>query len=90
MAGQLGNERVTIQSLEVVSADAERGLILVKGAVPGSDKGWVLVRDAVKRKMPEGLPFPAALRGDGAEAEPDADAEAEAAPETGEGEEAQP
>src|SRR6476646_806402 len=42
MAGQLGNERVTTQSLEIVSADAERGILLVKGAVPGAEKGWVL------------------------------------------------
>ncbi len=62
MAGQLGNERVTTQSLEIVQSDAERGLILVKGSVPGSDNGWVLIRDAVKRKTPDGLPFPAALR----------------------------
>ena len=80
MAGHMGAERVTIQSLEVVSADAERGLLLIRGAVPGSDKGWVLIKDAVKRKAPDGLPFPAALRGD----EP----EAAAAPEPGE--EAQP
>src|SRR5579862_61989 len=80
MAGHLGAKRVTTQSLVVVSADAERGLLLIKGSVPGSDKGWVLIKDAVKRKAPDGLPFPAALRGD----EP---AEAEA-PESGE--EAQP
>ncbi len=69
MAGQLGNERVTTQSLQVVAADAERGLILIKGAVPGSEKGWVLVNDAKKRRMPDGLPFPAALRGEGAASE---------------------
>jgi large subunit ribosomal protein L3 len=62
MAGQLGNERVTVQSLEVVSADAERGVLMLKGAVPGAKGGYVLVRDAVKRKPPDGLPFPAALR----------------------------
>ena len=62
MAGQLGNERVTTQSLEVVAADAERGLMLIKGSVPGSENGWVLIKDAVKRKAPDGLPFPAALR----------------------------
>ena len=50
MAGHLGDERVTTQSLEVVAADAERGLLLIKGAVPGSENGWVLVKDAVKRK----------------------------------------
>ena len=63
MAGHLGAERVTVQSLEVVSADAERGVLMVKGAVPGSKGGYVLVKDAVKRRAPDGLPFPAALRG---------------------------
>src|SRR5688500_2519402 len=62
MAGHLGVERVTIQNLKVVSVDADRGLILVKGAVPGHDEGWVLVRDAIKKKLPDGVPFPAAIR----------------------------
>src|SRR4051794_525448 len=62
MAGQLGNERVTTQSLQIVQSDPERGLILIKGSVPGSENGWVLIRDAVKRRAPDGLPFPAALR----------------------------
>ncbi|WP_158044269.1 50S ribosomal protein L3 [Skermanella pratensis] len=62
MAGHLGAERVTTQNLKIVQVDEDRGLILVKGAVPGSEGGWVLVRDAVKRKAPEGLPFPAAIR----------------------------
>jgi large subunit ribosomal protein L3 len=87
MAGQMGNARVTTQSLEVVAADAERGLLLIKGSVPGSDRGWVLVKDAVKRKAPEGLPFPAALRGDGASE--DAAAPETATPEAA-GEEASP
>lgn len=65
MAGHLGAERVTVQNLEVVSADAERGLLMVKGAVPGHRGGYVLVKDAAKRKMPDGLPFPAALRAAG-------------------------
>src|SRR6202051_3432650 len=43
MAGHMGAARVTTQSLEIVVADAERGLLLIKGAVPGSEKGWVLV-----------------------------------------------
>ncbi|MFZ3235048.1 MAG: 50S ribosomal protein L3 [Stellaceae bacterium] len=62
MAGHLGAARVTVQSLEVISADTERGLLMLKGAVPGSKGGYVLVKDAVKRKLPDGLPFPAALR----------------------------
>src|SRR5215471_13429991 len=63
MAGHLGDRRVTTLNLKVVSTDAERGLIMVRGAVPGAEGGFVLVRDAVKRKAPDGLPFPAALRG---------------------------
>ena len=62
MAGHLGVERVTTQNLKVVSADAESGLILIKGAVPGHDGSYVLVSDAVKRKTPKDVPFPAAIR----------------------------
>ena len=61
MAGHMGDRRVTTQNLEVVSTDEARGLIMVRGAVPGAEGGWVLVRDAVKAKLPEDLPFPAAL-----------------------------
>ena len=50
MAGRMGNERVTVQNLRIVSIDAERNLILVKGAVPGPTKGMLLVRKAVKAK----------------------------------------
>jgi large subunit ribosomal protein L3 len=63
MAGHMGDRRVTTLNLKVVSTDAERGLIMIRGAVPGAEGGFVLVRDAVKRKAPDGLPFPAALRG---------------------------
>ncbi len=62
MAGHMGAARVTVQNLEVVKTDADRGLIMIKGAVPGSKGGWVTVRDAVKRRAPEGLPTPAAIR----------------------------
>ncbi len=48
MSGQMGNKRVTVQNLEIVRVDAERNLLLVKGAVPGSKGGDVLVRPAVK------------------------------------------
>jgi large subunit ribosomal protein L3 len=61
MAGHMGARRVTVQNIKVVSTDAERGLVLVHGNVPGHEGSWVLVRDAVKRKAPEGLPFPAAV-----------------------------
>ncbi|PHM46728.1 50S ribosomal protein L3 [Xenorhabdus miraniensis] len=48
MAGQLGNERVTVQSLDVVRVDAERNLLLVKGAVPGATNSNLIVKPAVK------------------------------------------
>ncbi len=62
MAGHMGAERVTVQNLEVVATDVDRGLILVRGAVPGSKTGWVMVRDAGKRSLPEGVPFPGAFK----------------------------
>jgi len=62
MAGQLGAARVTTQSLEVISVDADRGVLMIKGSVPGSVGGYVRIKDATKRRSPEGLPFPAALR----------------------------
>jgi len=62
MAGHLGDERVTVLNLKVVSIDEARGLILLKGAVPGSEGGWVRVRDSVKKKLPDGVPFPAGLK----------------------------
>jgi len=81
MAGHMGDVRTTTQNLVVVSIDADRGLLLVKGAVPGAKGGFVLVSDAVKRPLPDGVPFPAAIRGAAAAAEPAAEAEAGAAPE---------
>jgi large subunit ribosomal protein L3 len=62
MAGHLGAERVTTLNLKVVMADGDQGLILLKGSVPGAEGSYVLIRDAVKRRSPDGLPFPAALR----------------------------
>ncbi|GAU84246.1 LSU ribosomal protein L3p [Bosea sp. BIWAKO-01] len=58
MPGHLGAERVTTQNLRVVQTDAERGLILVEGAVPGVAGGWIHVRDAVKRALPKDAPLP--------------------------------
>ncbi|MDP5219923.1 50S ribosomal protein L3 [Ruegeria sp. 2205SS24-7] len=68
MAGHMGAARVTTQNLEVVKTDADRGLLMIKGAVPGSKGGWVTVKDAVKKKAPEGLPFPAAIKSAATEA----------------------
>ena len=62
MAGHYGVERVTTQNLKVVAVDTARGLVMVKGSVPGADSGYVMVTDAVKRKLPKEAPFPAALR----------------------------
>ncbi len=62
MAGHMGDRRVTAQNLEVVLIDETRGLVLVKGAVPGAEGAIVLVRDAVKRTRPDEVPFPAALK----------------------------
>lgn len=75
MAGHMGDRQVTILNLEVVKTDADRGLILVKGAVPGAKGGYVLIRDAVKRPQPDALPFPAALRGSTAAGEVPAEEE---------------
>ena len=63
MAGHMGNISVTTQNLKVVSIDIERGLILVRGAVPGSRSGYVRIADAVKKQLPDGIPFPCAVKG---------------------------
>ncbi len=68
MAGHMGARRVTTQNLKVISTDAERGLILVRGAVPGAKGSWVFIRDAVKKPLPENAPLPGAVRNAGGEA----------------------
>src|SRR6266516_849671 len=83
MAGHLGVERVTTLNLKVVQTDVERGLILVEGAVPGAKGGWITMRDAVKKKLPEDAPKPGAFRLAAAEAA--AAAPASAAEASGEG-----
>ena len=80
MPGHLGVERVTTQNLRVVQTDPERGLILVEGAVPGSDGGWIFVRDAVKRALPAEAPLPGKYRENGADEAPAAPSQAPEAP----------
>ena len=65
MAGHMGDRRITQQNLEVVQTDVERGLIFVRGSVPGHKGAWLLVKDSVKRAAPDGLPFPASIKGAG-------------------------
>ena len=62
MAGQMGDKNRTKQNLEIVSTDAERGLIFVKGSVPGSKGGWLLVKDSVKVARHADAPYPAGLK----------------------------
>jgi large subunit ribosomal protein L3 len=69
MAGHLGDERVTTQNVKVVKVDADQGLIMLRGSVPGAKGGWVLVRDAIKHDIPKDAPKPGALRQAGAASE---------------------
>ena len=76
MGGHLGVETVTTQNLTVVRVDVERGLIMIKGAVPGSEGSYVKVSDAIKKALPAGAPTPGGFRKAG-------EAQAEAAPAEG-------
>jgi large subunit ribosomal protein L3 len=77
MAGHLGQETVTTLNLTVWRVDVERGLILVKGAVPGTEGDYVKIRDAVKKAAPAGIPTPGAFRKVGEEPQAPAAAEEE-------------
>jgi large subunit ribosomal protein L3 len=83
MAGHLGSVRVTTQNLQVVRTDADRGLIMVKGAVPGIKGGWVIIKDAVKKPFSENAVLPAALKSAAAAAAPATEAPVEDAPAEG-------
>ena len=63
MAGHLGHERVTTLNVEVAAVDAERGLLMIRGSVPGGKTGYVMVRDAIKKPRHADAPYPAAIRG---------------------------
>ncbi|MFA5968212.1 MAG: 50S ribosomal protein L3 [Sphingomonas sp.] len=88
MAGHMGDRQRTQQNLEVVSTDVERGLIFVKGSVPGSKGGWLLVKDAIKVPLPKDAPYPAGLKvAANTNTAADTPAEEVAAPEATEGQE---
>lgn len=65
MAGHMGNTQVTIQNLRVIEVQADKGLIVVEGAVPGHKGTWLIVKDAVKKALPKDAPMPAAIKGKG-------------------------
>ena len=89
MAGHLGQETVTTQNLTIFRVDAEKGLILIKGAVPGHEGTWVKIRDAVKKAAPADAPSPGAFRPrNGGDPAPATDAPASAQDASNEGAEA--
>ena len=73
MAGHMGAAKITTQNLQVVRTDVERGLVMIKGAVPGSKGGWVTVKDAVKKPTAENTVFPAGLKSAAVAAEVEAE-----------------
>jgi large subunit ribosomal protein L3 len=77
MAGHMGTVRVTTQNLQVISVDEERGFIMVKGAVPGAENGFVLVKDACKKGAHPQAPFPAGIRKATASEKPEGEKPAE-------------
>ena len=89
MAGHMGDRERTQQNLEIVRTDVERGLLFVKGSVPGSKGGWLLVHDAVKVARPADAPYPASLKqaANSNQAAAETPAEDVAAPEATEGQE---
>ena len=90
MAGHMGDRQRTQQNLEIVSTDVERGLIFVKGSVPGHKGGWLMIKDAVKVARHADAPYPASIKSTNAPVAEDqivTDQVADATPETA-GEEA--
>ena len=82
MAGHMGDEQITQQNLEIVETDVARGLIFVRGSVPGSKNSWLTLKDSVKIKAPKDLPYPAALIAGAAVAAETAPVVVEATPES--------
>ena len=63
MAGHMGDRQRTIQNLQVVAADDDRGLIFIKGGLPGSKGSWISLKDAIKKAVPSDVPYPAGIKG---------------------------
>ena len=63
MAGHMGDRQRTIQNLQVVAVDEDRGLIFIKGGLPGSKGKWISIKDSVKKAVPNNVPLPAGLKG---------------------------
>ncbi len=80
MAGHMGDKYRTQQNLEIVSTDVERGLLFVKGSVPGSKGGWLFVKDSVKVARHADAPFPAGLKAANSNTAADTPAETTDAP----------
>ena len=89
MAGHMGGVRVTTQNLQVVGVDEERGLILIRGSVPGAKGGFVRITDAIKKICPNDVPYPAGLKTDSSLAKTTAPAE-DVAPKEGSAAEEKP
>jgi len=87
MAGHMGDRNRTQQNLEIVQTDAERGLLFVKGSVPGSKGAWLIVKDAVKLPAPKDAPYPAGLKAVANSNEAPVEAPVVDAPEATEGQE---
>jgi large subunit ribosomal protein L3 len=80
MAGHMGDKQRTQQNLEIVRTDVERGLLFVKGSVPGSKGTWLLVNDAIKVARPADVPYPASLKAANSNVDAPAETPAEDAP----------
>ncbi len=73
MPGHMGVDRITTLNVEVAMVDAERGILMIKGSIPGAKNGWVTVRDAIKKARPADAPYPALLLQAAAPAQPGPD-----------------
>ena len=62
MAGHMGDRQRTIQNLQVVAVDEDRGLVFIKGGLPGSKGKWISIKDSVKKAVPNDVPLPAGLK----------------------------